>query len=190
MEAIAAARFLVFWCLASFCTDIFRLRGSLHRISLYSLNRFAPIQHRDIPLPYNVRQPVTHRDILVGNFLRQMVLAEDSAFFYASMTNRDGSHIEAIAAACFLLAGMGGPRVVFCRGGKVRQDRVDPSRPTGLFPTGFAPLAGWLPAGGMRLRGGGKQIVRRLSGRLNDIKTGKLTEDHLEGVVLRYLYSV
>jgi hypothetical protein len=59
------------------------------------------------------------------------------------MTNRDGSHIlEAIAAACFLLAGMRGPWVVFCRGGKVRQDRVDPSRPTGLFPTGFAPLAG------------------------------------------------
>ncbi len=37
----------------------------------------------------------------VGNFLRRLVFAEDSAFFYASMTNKNGSHIEAIPAARF-----------------------------------------------------------------------------------------
>jgi hypothetical protein len=80
------------------------------------------------------------------------------------MTNRDGSHIEAIAAACFLVAGMRGPRVVFCGGGKVRQDRVDPSRPTGLFPTGFAPLAGSATGRGYAAQGGGGEEVNRLSG--------------------------
>jgi hypothetical protein len=51
-------------------------------------------------------------------FLRRLVFAEDSAFFYASMTNRDGSHIEAIAAACFLLAGMGGRGSCFAEVGR------------------------------------------------------------------------
>jgi hypothetical protein len=51
--------------------------------------------------------------------------------------------------------------VVFCGGGKVRQDRVDPSRPTGLFPTGFAPT-GWLaPGRGYAAQG---EEVNRLSG--------------------------
>jgi len=56
----------------------------------------------------------------------------------------------------------GGPRVVFCGGGKVRQDRVDPSRPTGLFPTGFAPLAGSATGRGYAAQGEGE--VNRLSG--------------------------
>ncbi len=77
------------------------------------------------------------------------------------MTNRDGSHIEAIAAAGFLLAGMRGPRVVFCGGGKVRQDRVDPSRPTRPFSYWFC-SPGWLaPGRGYAAQGG---EVNRLSG--------------------------
>jgi hypothetical protein len=56
----------------------------------------------DIPLPYNV-QLLAATFFNVGNFLRKLVFAEDSAFFYASMTNKCGSHIEAIPAARFLV---------------------------------------------------------------------------------------
>jgi hypothetical protein len=110
IEAFTAAKFLVFWCLAShYCTDIFSLRSSLHRISLYPINRFAPIRTYRNPPPLqrlSAGYSQRHSSILLtfwDDWYLQRTLPSSMP-----MTNRDESHIEAIPAARFFVFWLSG----------------------------------------------------------------------------------